>query len=816
MQDLRLATRRLLRQPGFTAISTLTLALGIGATTAIFSIINGVLLAPLPFPEPDRLVSVGHVSNTTGVPSQVFLSSGSYLVYRDESRTLADLALYFPTGVNLSGIQPPLRVEAAAVSHNLLLTLGTTVALGRGFTEADDEPGANRVAVISHGLWQRVFGADAGIVGTIVRVGERETEIIGVMPPDFGFSSEQIDLWYPARMDLARARNVNFSYQGVGRLLDGASIAQAEAELDGLFERPFELYRNEGLSAEGLRDMGYRVNVRPLVESVVGDVGQVLWVLMAAVGLILLVACANVANLLLVQAEGREREIALQAALGASRGRLARQFLAESALLALLGALAGLALAIVGIRLVIALGPEQLPRLNEIGIDQRVLAFAVGVSGFAALIFGSIPPLRLRATRTTEALKEGGRSAGQSRTRQRTRSALVAAQLALALILLVASGLMLRTFANLRSVDPGFRTDNLLVFDFTLSGPTAAGPEEAIAFHQRVLDALEAIPGVDSVTAAATYFGLPIANPANPNPVWVEDQPTPEGSMPPFRPLRIVMPGYFKTLGIPLLAGRGIERRDIEEQTGAIVVSGSFARAYWGDEDPIGKRISPLPTATWLTVVGVAGEVRQSTLEEEPVPSVYFGALLPGGVSYTASDPMTYALRTSGSPTEVVAQVREAVRKIDPNLPVDNVRTMRQALARSMARTSFTVVLMSVGAGIALLLGTVGIYGVIAYLVSQRTSEIGVRMALGAETGTIIRMVLGQAGLVIAFGVALGLAGAFGVTRLLESLLFGVEPVDAATYLGVSLVLTAAAVLASYVPAHRASRVDPVEALRRR
>ncbi|MCG8469998.1 MAG: ADOP family duplicated permease, partial [Gemmatimonadetes bacterium] len=622
----------------------------------------------------------------------------------------------------------------------------------------------------------------------------------------------ETELWLPFGLDPARARNINFSLQAFARLAPGVARERVETELDARFARPFELYPNEGVTAEDIRQMGVRVSVRPLQETVVGDIGGVLWVVMAAVGVILLIACANVANLFLVQAEGRDREVAVRSAIGASRRRVARTFLVESCGLGLVSGVAGLGLAALALRVGVQFGPRELPRLAEVGLDGSALAFTLVASLATGLAFGSFPVARLRSWRTVIALKEGGRGGSGGKKRNRARNGLVVAQLALALVLLAGSGLLLRTFWNLRSVDPGFRAENVLTFRVSLPFREYPGDDPALDFHRALLERIEASPGVVSATAGP--FGFPIQTTGNTNPVWIEDEPTPPGQMPTQRPIRIAMPGYFETLGIPLVSGRSIERRDIDLGTGAVVVSRSFVDLHWPDEDPLGKRIRAMPDAEWLTIVGVAGDVRQDALHQVPAPTVYLGARLTGGDTYAGVGAMTYGVRTEGDPTTAIPVVREALHEIDPNVPLADVSTLEVAVDRSMARTSFTMVLLGITSVVALMLGAVGIYGVMAYVVSQRTREVGVRMALGAAPPTVLRLVLGEAAIVVGVGLALGLVGATGLTHVLRSLLFGVDPLDPLTLGAVAVALAGAALVASLLPARRAARVDPMVALR--
>lgn len=813
--DLRCALRRLARRPSYALLVIVTLGMGIGGAAAVFSVVDAVLLKPLPYPHSERLASVGHTAQSIG--SEIFLTSGltsgAFFVYGEESRSLQDLAVYFPSGVDIETSDRPRRVEAASSSHNLFSVLGTPPAMGRDFTSEDDSRDAPAVAIISHRLWLQAFGGQSSVIGRSVRLAGREAEIVGVMPRGFHYPSQDTELWLPLGLDRTRARSISFQYRGIARLAQDVTPSSAQSELDSLFARPFELYPTEGISAQELRSQGFRVSVRDLKDTVIGDIGQILWILMAVAGLILLVAVANAVSLILVRAQDRQRELALQTAVGASRLQLVRYFLIESSLLGLAAAGFGLALAWAGIQLLRYFSPQELPRLAEIGIGANVFLFASLLFVAVVLLFGLIPVARLTSARLDSSLKEGARGAGGG-TSNRTRSVLVSGQLATAVVLMAAAGLMLQSAWNLRAVDPGFRRDHLLLFDLSLPHVLYTDSDAVIAFHRRAIDRLRELPGIVDASAAARYFGLPLYNPSNPNPVWVEDRPVPPGSMPEPTPIRIVLPRFFETLGIPLRAGRGIEERDIDQGTGAVVVSESFAHKTWQDQDPLGKRLAAVPGWPWMTVVGVAADIKQTSLNEATPSAVYWGVRLQDGRAYTDASYASYAIRTLGDPLAALPRVREAIAELDGGLALARVQTMRQTLSQSIIRVSFTTVLLGIAAGIALLLGAVGTYGVMSQSVTRRTREIGVRMALGAEPASILNLVLKQAALVTGLGVAVGLTAAVGVLRLLDALLFGVRPVDAGIYLVVAFALGASALMAGYLPARRAAAIDPIQALR--
>lgn len=811
VRDVRIAARRTRKHPGFSMATIVTLGIGIGATTAIFSVVHGVLLKPLPYDQSETLVDVGHFATSDGNDLRVGLTSGAFFVYGQDGRLVEDLSAYWRYPINLSDGDRPQRVSAAATTSGLARTLRATPELGRWFSAEEDVPGGPDVVVISYGLWQRLFAGSSAALDMTVDLNGRATEIVGVMPRGFRFPDADTDIWIPLRFDESTARSINFQYSTVGRLLPAAAPHDASAELDNLFPRTVERFP-EQLSVEELRNLGIRASVVPLKDVVIGDVATVLWPVMAAVFVILLVACANVANLFLVQADGRDREIGVRLALGAGRGDVARHFLVESAILGLCGGVVGVGLAYGGVTLLGNIGPQELPRLHEIGVTLPVLGFALVTALAVGLLFGVLPAIRIRTASALAGLRSGTRGSSAGRRRHRARNALVTSQLALALVLLVGAGLMFRTLGNLLDVEPGFDTENLLTFELAVPFGEAPGQAAGMQFQQRVIDRLAALPGVVSVTASAS--GLPIQAEASRNPVWLEDFPLPPGELPPLQAVRIVMADYFETLGIPILEGRAIERRDLENGTGAVVVSTGFASRYWPDESPLGKRLQVFPEGGMYTVVGVAGDTQGDGLDRPANETVYWGARGAGDFYYTDTHVMTYGVRTRGVPTSVLEPVRDAIRELSGGVAIGGVSTMGQWVDASVARISFTMTLLGIAAAMSLLLGSLGVYGVLAYAVSQRRREIGVRMALGARPGTVRRMVVREAATVIAGGVVIGLVGAGIVSRVLGSLLFGVDPVDLLTYGAVAGLLTVVALVASYLPARRASAVDPALTLR--
>ncbi|HMB54757.1 MAG TPA: ABC transporter permease [Thermoanaerobaculia bacterium] len=811
--------RRLGRSPAFTVIAVLTLALGIGANAAIFSVVYGVLLRPLPYPGSERLVAVSH--DAPGLELYDFDSSqATYSTYRNFSSALEESALVSPGTVNLTGVDRPQRIDSAEVTPGFFATLGVAMARGPGFEEKDGLPEAEPVVVVSHALWQTRLGGDPEAIGRRLRVDGVERRVVGVAPAGFDHPAPETAVWLPLVFDPAAPNDGNFNWRSVARLAPGVGVESARAELSGLLPRMAEEY-GDNLSAGMIRDSGMTTLVKPLRDEVVGDVGNVLWVLLGTVGMILLIACANVANLFLVRAEGRQREMAVRTALGAGRGQLATGFLAESVALGLAGGVVGLGMAFAGVKALVAFGPETIPRLHEVGVGPMVLAFTVLLSLFAGLLFGCVPLLRFnRGFSLVSALKEGGRGSTTGRERHLARNSLVAAQVALAVVLLAGSGLMLRSFWSLRAVDPGFEPDGLLTLRVSLDESDYADGAQVADFFRRVQERIAVLPGVSAVGAGT---GIPLEGFRSMSGHFVEDFPIQPGELPDLLPNLRVTPGYFEALEIPLLAGRTYDPSDPQRMSGDAVVSRALVERYWPGRPPteaLGKRFqlgvpSEGEERPWSTIAGVVGDVHFDGLTEDPPELIYYvNGPLPEGMNGWFARTLTVTVRTSGPPLGLADGVREAIWAEDPNLPIANVRTARDVVDRSMARTSFTMVLLVIAAAVALVLGSVGLYGVISYLVSLRTQEIGVRMALGAAAGDVARMVVRQGLTVAGIGVAIGIAGAFAATRLMKALLFGVAPTDLPTFGAVVTTLLLVAAAASWFPARRAAAIDPLRALR--
>src|SRR5262245_5577707 len=818
MEWLKHTLRRMVHGPGFTAITLIALALGIGANTAIFSVVEGVLIRPLPYPDADRIVGVRHAApGITSISGKVNCAPTMFFTYRETNQTFEEFGLWSGGGASITGIAEPEQVRVLFMTDGVLDALGVKPALVRWLSKADAQPDAEGAVLLTHGYWQRRFGRDPAVVGRNLIVDGKPRSIIGVMPQEFTFLIPNAELILPHQFDRNKLFLGNFSFQGVARLKPGVTLEQANADV----ARMLPIWLDAWPSPPGF-DSGLFKNARlgpkviPFKEDVVGDIGNVLWLLMGTIGLVLLIACANVANLLRVRAEGRQQAPAIRAALGAGWGRLAREMLLESLLLGLIGGALGLGLTYIALRALVAAGPATLPRLNEIGIDPTVLAFTFIVSVMAGLLFGLIPVIKYAGPHIAASLLGGGRALSHSRERHRARNVLVVAQIALALVLLVGSGLMIRTFQKLRSVQPGFtQPEQVQLLRISIPEAQVAQPEQVMRMQNAILDKLAAIPGVQSVAFAN---GSPMEGFNSNDVLFAEDKTYAPGQIPPIRRFRFISPGYLQTLGTPLIAGRDFTWTDLYGLRNVAIVSENLARELWGSPTAaLGKRIREGMNDPWREVVGVADDVYDNGVNEAAPTIVYWPVLM--GPFW--NDPVranrggAFVIRTSRAGTETfLADARKAVWSVNPNLPVFLVRTLGDIYDQSMQRTSFTLVMLGVAGGMALVLGIVGIYGVISYAVSQRTREIGIRMALGAEDGALKRMFVRHGLILAAIGVSIGLGAAAGVTRLMSSLLFGVTALDPATYVAVPIMLAAAAILASYVPARRVMRVDPVEALR--
>jgi len=783
----------------------LTLGLGIGGTTAIFSVVNGVLIKPLPYPESDALVRIVH---SIGGIDQSYFSDAIYLAYVDNAQAFQDLGVWSPgETATITGQADPEEVRTLTASRGVLTTLRVRPEIGRWFSTADDTPRAADTVIITSGYWHRRFAGDRSVLERALTINGRSHQIIGVMPPDFRFDNE-FEIVLPLRIDRG-APTPGFRLLGVARLKPGVTLAQANADVTRML--PIWL-KNPAVRAR------WAPALRPLKQDVVGDVGRTLWVLMEAIGVVLLMACANVANLLLVRGDARCQEFAIRTALGASWTRIARQLLVESLTLALLGGALGAALAYGGLHVLVRIGPSNLPRLSEISIDAVVVGFAVTISLISGLLFALIPILKHAGPRLVDALGAGGRGISPTRERGRSQQVLVAAQMALALVLLLSAGLMIRSFQALRSVEPGF-TEPEHVQTFTISIPASmvAEPERVTRIQHEVLEKIVTIPGVPS---AAFTTRVPMGSDRSSTALTVEGVAD-DGQTPPNRQVKIVSPALFRTLGVSLVTGRDFTWTDVYDKRPVAIVSENLARELFGSTaGAVGRRVREYydRKAPWLEIVGVAGNVHDDGADRPAPETIYWPAqpderLL--SMSGYQSRRVTVAIRTDRAGTQdLLNQVREAVWSVNATLPLAQLRTLDEVYRQSMARTSFTLVMLAIAGTMALLLGISGIYGVVAYAVSRRRREIGIRLALGAQAADIRRLFM-QRGLVLgAIGVAIGLGSAAGVTRLMQALLFGIDPLDPITFAATPVVLAGAAVLASYLPVRRAVALDPVETLR--
>ena len=801
----------------FTAITLVTLAAGVGGNTVVFSVLEGVLLKPLPYPKPNELIGVWHTA--PGIQLKDFdMSPSDYFIYREQNRTMQDIGMYSGDSVSVTGVAEPEQVPALRVTDGTLPLLGIPPLLGRSFTKQDDAPGAPETVMLTYGYWRRKFGGDASTIGRNLIVDGKSRQIIGVLPQRFHFlDRDDPALITPFQLDRSKVNLGNFSYAGLARLKPGVTLEQVNADVARMLPIVMRSFpAPPGFSIKLFEDAKIGPNVRPLKRDVVGDVGSVLWVLMGSIGMVLLIACANVANLLLVRVEARRQELAVRAALGASRGRIAADLLLESVILGLLGSAVGLGLAYAALRVLAAIAPAGLPRVREIGIDGPVLLFTLLISLLASMLFASIPIFKYAGARLSTGIREGGRALSQSREQHRARSVLVVVQVALALVLLICSGLMIRTFAALTSVNPGFVGPAALqTFRVSIVSALAKEDEKVVRMQEGISHRLAEIPGVSSVGICSK---VPMTGQGWSDPVFLEGRTYAEGQLPPLRRFKFVSPGFLGTLGMPLVAGREITWNDTYKKIPVAMISENVARELWHDPSAaLGKRIRVSTKDDWREIIGVVGDVYDDGVSKPATTSVYWPLLMnhfESDDSFAFRD-VAFVLRSSRTGSEsFLNEVRQAVWSMNPNLPLADVHALDFFYKRSMARTSFTLIMLGVAGSMALLLGVVGIYGVIAYSVSQRTREIGIRMALGAQQKTLTGMFLRHGLALTGIGVACGLAVAIVVMRLMSSLLFKVSPVDPVAYGAASIGLVATAFLASYLPSRRVSTVDPAEALR--
>jgi putative ABC transport system permease protein len=820
--DFRQAARRLARNPVFTLAAVFTLALAIGANSSIFAVVQRVVLNPLPYPDSDRIVTIGHrVPRMTNTPRFDAMPPGMYFHYSDRARMLESVAAYWPIDLTVTGQGEPERIRVTNVTPSLESVLRVTPADGRWFNAEEGEPGAPRVVVLSHGFWLRRFGGDRTVIGRSVSLNSEPTEIIGIMPASFAFPDTRVDVWRAEQLSRSSGFGL-FTHSAVARLKDGATPEAARDELTGLVAELPQSYPGSALALSLAKDKMAAV-VPTLKEATIGHVTRALWILLAAVGLVLLVACANVANLFLVRSESRQREVAIRRALGAGGRGVARFFLAESMLLSIAGGMIGVLLAWVGVRLLVTFAPPTLPRLSEIRVDGVSLSFTLGLSVLSAVLFGAIP--LLHGAPLAQTLHEQGRSNTASRQRHRARRLLMAGQVALALVLLVASALMVRSFQKLRTIDPGFDASSSLVFALGLPARNYADRRAVVAAHETILDEIERLPGISAVSAVSS---LPLDGLGFGNSIFVERRPGEE--RPAARPVvqfRAVADGFVETMGMRLLRGRTLNRDDVERQQANVMVNQAFADAYFPNQDALGRRVASsrppsLPPPAWLAIVGVVGNTPSAALVEvDPTPKLYMPMTIAGGPEIAQAllvgpnvAELSYIIRSSVATTSLVTSVRQAIDRVDPNLAMAKVGTLQHTLDRASAQMAFTMVLLALAASVALVLGVIGIYGVMSYIVNQRTAEIGVRLALGAEPRRVLGEIMRQGGIVAFVGAGVGLGVAVVGSRLIDSLLYGVSSRDPGIFAGTTAVLLGVSLLACWLPARRAARLSPVEALR--
>jgi putative ABC transport system permease protein len=802
-QDLRFGARMLWKSPGFTLVAIVALALGIGANTAIFSVVDALLLRALPYRHANRLVVIWE-HKSGGINKHNVVAPANFLDWQEQAQAFDEIAAFVDVRFNLTGMGAPVEVPAQVSTGNLFELLGAQAALGRTYTTADEEPGHDNVVVLSHELWQRQFGGDLAIVGKTLTMNGHAVTVIGVMPSDFkwfikenSLTGKPAELWTPNRW--TDRRRVGRFLSAVARLKPGVSVAQGQAEMDTIADRFEQQYPDFS--------KGWGVELVPVRTQLAGEITKPLLVLLGAVAFVLLIACANVANLMMARAAARQKEMAIRTALGAGRWRVVRQLLTESVMLALMGGVVGLLLALWGVDLLVSLSPPNLISRADVGLSLPVLGFTFGVSLLTGIIFGLLPALEAARSDPQEALKESGRSVMSSPRSRRVRSAFVIAEIALALVLLVGAGLMMKSFLRLAAVNPGFDAQKLLTMRVLL--PRAKYPDDAkrIAFFRQAVERMQALPGVRAASAATE---LPFGGLGSATDFAIVGQPAPPAGNNQTTDVHATDENYFRTLNIPIIKGRTYTAQEATEDHHVVVINETLARQYFPDTNPIGQRLvidmkdQNLPDE----IIGIVGDAKYTTLEGEPHAMVYWPH------SQLPNSAMTIVLRTTGDPMGYSPAAQREIQGLDKDQPVADVRTMESLIGESISRTRFGTLLLDVFAAVALLLATVGIYGVMAYSVVQRTHEIGIRMALGAQVSDIFRLVVSQGLLLILCGVALGLSAAFALTRLLASLLYGVSATDPTVFVGLSVLLTLVAFVASYVPARRATKVDPLIALR--
>ena len=805
LQDLRFGLRTLTKSPGFAVVALLTLALGIGANSAIFSVINAILLRPLAYKNPEQLVLINH--NYQKISLKASVSAFGFAHYRDNAKSFESLTAITGWAANLTGEGEPERLTGQTVSANFFELLGANAAMGRTFAVGEDSEGKNRVVVLSHGFWQRRFGGDQNILNKTLSLNGENYSVVGVMPPSFQYGREIgmiVDLWAPivfTPQQLSSNSITNEFLSVLGRLRAGVSQEQAQAEMHNIASNLRQQYM------QGADATNWDLLLTSFRQQVVGDISTMLWIVMLVVGFVLLIACANVANLLLARAAARQKEIAVRTALGARRWRIIRQLLTESLLLSVVGGAFGLLIGYWGVKALVALNEDRIPRAHEISLDWKVLLFTFGISILTGILFGIVPALQTTKTDLHETLKEGGRNAAAT-TKQWIRSSLVVVEIALALAVLVGAGLLVKSFLHVQQVNPGFNPEGMLTMHLSLPMTKYSEAPQRANFYKQVINDVRALPGVQSVGAVSV---LPLSGGGSSGSFRIEGRDVPQGQSLPHGARWAATSDYFKTMGIPLIRGRYFEDRDTSEALPVAIIDQALAQKYWPNEDPLGKRIAFEGTRDnplWREIVGIVGHVKHTDLEGESRAQYYMPH------QQRPQPNMALVIRTPNDPNALAGSVRGVIKSADSDLPVFRVRTMDQFVADSMTQRKFALLLICVFACLALLLSAIGLYGVMAYSVTQRTHELGLRMALGAQASDVLKLVVKQGMLLAVVGLAIGVVGAIFLSRLMKTMLFNVSATDPLVFVGIALILAAVALLACFVPARRATKVDPMVALR--
>ncbi|HZS47352.1 MAG TPA: ABC transporter permease [Blastocatellia bacterium] len=809
-QDLRYGARMMLKRPGFTIVAVIALALGIGANSAIFSVVNSILLRPLPYSQPDRLMTLWTSLKRPGY-EKISVSEPEYVDFKQRSKSFEEIASYHQRGLNLTGVDEPERLQGAEVSPNLFATLGVNPLFGRNFLSGEEQPGHGQVVILSHRLWQQRFGSDRSLVGKSITLDGKPFEVVGVMPPGFEFPTRETDIWTPFEVTsefLSENYRGSHFQQIVGRLKEGVTLQQARAEMDAIADQMAK-------QSPTIYRLGYGIVISPMRDEIIGDIRPTLLVLFAAVGFVLLIACANVANLLLSRAAARQKEVSVRAALGASRVRLMRQFLTESVLLSLIGGLFGLLLAYWGVGVLMSLAPSNIPRTDEIRLDLGAVAFTIALSLATGIFFGLAPAIHVSKPDLNDALKSGVRGSSDSAGKHRFRNSLVVAEFAMTVVLLVGAGLMIKSFIKLQEVNPGFSTNNIVSLRLVLPQSRYSTFDKQTGFFKEVNAKLASLPGVQSV---GEISALPLSGFTNDRSFRIEGRPEIPGQPNPDEEIRFAGPNYFATMGIPLVRGRLFTERDNADAPRVAIIDEAAKMRYWPNEEAIGKRIiynGMQSTVNWIEIVGIVGNVKHNGPDAKEDPEIYLPYSQPLFMSSNSNvSALFIVVRTALDPSKTIPAIRSEITLLDKDQPISNIKTMRDLLDESVAQRRFSMLLLSIFAAVAVVLASVGIYGIMSYSVTQRTNEIGIRRALGASTGDVFMMIVTQGMKLSAIGVALGVVGAIGLTRLMSTLLFNVQATDPTIFILIASLLVVVALAACVLPARRAIKLDPMKALR--